>query len=57
MFDRYFLPVAETNLSILNLSKKVIDGIIGGLKKGCDVRINTTNKIKLYDQTLKILGL
>ncbi len=60
MFDLtcniYFLPVTETNLQILNLSNKIIDGIIGGLEKVSDVRINTTEKIKLYNQTFKILN-
>ncbi len=60
MFDLtrniYFLPVTETNLQILNLSNKIIDGIIGGLEKESDARIDTKDNIKLYNQTFKILN-
>ncbi len=52
MFDLtrniYFLPFTETNLQILNMSNKIIDGMIGGLEKESDVRINTKDNIKLY---------
>ncbi len=52
----HFLPATETNLQIFNLSNKFIDGIISGLEKESDVRIDVSDKIKLYNQTLKILN-
>ncbi len=60
MFDLtrniYFLPVTETNLQIVNLTNKIIDGIVGRMEKESDERIDTTEKIKLYSQTFKILN-
>ncbi len=60
MFDLtcniYFLPVTETNLQILNLSNKIIDGMIGGLEKESDARVDTSDKIKLYNETFKMLN-
>ncbi len=60
MFDLicniYFLPLTETNLQVLNLSNKIVDFIIGGLEKESDVRINMPEKIKLYNQTSKMLN-
>ncbi len=53
MFDLtcniYSLPVTETNLQILNLSNKIIDGIVGGMEKESDARIDMSDKINLYD--------
>ena len=48
----YFSPVSKENLQIINLSNKIIDAIIGGLERAFDVRVDTTVKIRLYDETL-----
>ncbi len=55
--DIYFLPVTKNNLQALNLSNKIIDVIIGGLEKVSDSRIDTSDKIRLYDETFKSLAL
>ncbi len=47
----YFLPVTELNLKILNLSNKVIDGIVGCLEKALVIKVDISDKFSLYDKT------
>ncbi len=55
--DIYFLPVSKENLQIVNVSNKIVDAIIGGLERASDVKVDTTDKIRLYDKTLHSLEL
>ncbi len=55
--DIYFPTLTHDNLHVINLSNKIVDVIIGGLEQASNIRVDTTDKISLYDTMLKSLEL
>lgn len=47
----YFSPVTDPDLHKLNLSNKDIDGVINSLEKATDTKVDTSEKISLYEGT------